>query len=141
MARYSCYAPECTRRSTCTLWHNAQKQIEAGHTFISVVNPRHIEAQGGYDHCPQYHEWKLRAYARGMRWYYGQLTGDAQTAIHRSLERHFGKSLMGRMRRGDEMISPEDQEVIRSIFARYAPDVAPEFLAIEMHHIKPHRRQ
>lgn len=140
MVHNSCYAPECPRREDCTLWHLAQKAIEQGQLCIEVTNPKLIEAAGGYDHCPAYYEWRERRYARGMRWRYGALTGDVQAEIHRRLEQHFGKSLMGRMRRGDEVIGPEEQEYIRTLFAQLAPDVEPEFLAYEMHYVKPRRR-
>lgn len=74
-----------------------------------------------------------------MRRKYGALTGDAQHAIHRELQEHFGQALIGRMRRGDEVISPEEQDYIRSVFARHAKDVEPEFTSYEMHYIKPSR--
>ena len=76
-----------------------------------------------------------------MRWQYGALTGDAQAEIQQTLEDYFGRSLMGRMRRGDEVISPESQDYIRSVFAQIAPDVEPEFLSYEEHYCKPPRRQ
>lgn len=46
-----------------------------------------------------------------------------------------------RLRRGDEVISPESQDYIRSVFAQIAPDVEPEFLSYEEHYCKPPRRQ
>lgn len=137
----SCYAPHCPRREECTLWHNAQKEMEQGCVFVSLVNPKLIEEAGGYEHCPEFYQWQERQFARGMRWRYGSLTGDAQTAIHTDLTRHFGYALIGRMRRGDEVISPEDQEIIRVIFARHAAGVEPEFKSFEMHYIKPPRRK
>lgn len=92
----SYYKPRCPRREECTLWHNAEKQIAEGTTFLEVVNPEVMATAGGYDHCPEFHQWVLRRYARGMQWHYGVLTGDAEVAIHRTLEEHFGRSLIGR---------------------------------------------
>ena len=140
MEQNSCYAPQCPRREQCTLWHMALQEIDRDAMLLSLVNPRLIERAGGYDHCPAFYEHKLRRYARGMRWRYGALTGDTQDAIHERLERHFGRSLMARMRRGDEVISPEDQTYIRKLFAEMAPEVEPEFLAYEEHYVKPPRR-
>ena len=137
----SCYTPQCPRHEACTLWHNALRAMEEGRSFLGVANPQRIEQAGGYDHCPEYHKWELRRFARGMCWHYGRLTGDAQAAIHQTLEKHFGRSLMGRMRRGDEVISPEEQEYIRTVFAEQAQGVEPELLAFEEHYIKPPRRQ
>lgn len=141
MENNSCYAPQCPRREECTLWHNAGREIEEGRITLGVTNPQLIEQAGGYEHCPEFHQWKLRRYARGMRWQYGALTGDAQAEIQQTLEDYFGRSLMGRMRRGDEVISPESQDYIRSVFAQIAPDVEPEFLSYEEHYCKPPRRQ
>ena len=137
----SCYAPHCPRREECTLWHNAQREMEKEIVFLGVTNPQLIEKAGGYDHCPEFHRWELRRFARGMRWRYGALTGDAQEAIHQTLEWHFGHALMGRMRRGDEVISPKDQEYIRKVFAEMAQGVEPEFMAFEEHYVNPPRRQ
>ena len=137
----SCYAPQCPRREECTLWHNAQREMSTGTFFLGVANPQLIEQAGGYDHCPEYYRWELRRFARGMRWRYGALTGDAQEEIHERLEGYFGRSLMGRMRRGDEVISPDAQEYIRSVFAELAGGIEPEFLSFEEHYIKPPRRQ
>lgn len=117
----SCYAPQCPRREQCTLWHNAQREMAEGLAFINVTNPQRIAQAGGYNHCPEFHLWQLRRFARGMRWRYGALTGDAQAEIHDRLETHFGRSLMGRMHRGDVVISPEEQAYIRSVFAEVAP--------------------
>lgn len=137
----SCYLPQCPRREECTLWHNALREIDKGRAFVTVVNPQHLEAAGGYEHCPAFYRWQARRFARGLRWRYGALTVDQQDAIHAELESHFGYSLMGRMRRGDEVISPDDQEVIRAIFARHAEGIEPEYESFETHYIKPKRRQ
>lgn len=137
----SCYAPQCPRREQCTLWHNAQREMAEGLAFINITNPQRIAQAGGYNHCPEFHLWQLRRFARGMRWRYGALTGDAQAEIHDRLETHFGRSLMGRMHRGDVVISPEEQAYIRSVFAEVAPGVEPVFLAFEEHYVKPPRRQ
>lgn len=45
------------------------------------------------------------------------------------------------MRRGDEVISPEDQGYIRKVFAELAQGVEPEFMSFEEHYVKPPRRQ
>lgn len=136
-----CYTPQCPRHEECTLWHNARREMEQERFFLSIANPRIIEKAGGYDHCPVFHRWELRRFARGMRWRYGALTSDAQDAIHERLESHFGYALIGRMRRGDEVISPDDQAYIRKVFAEAGQGVEPEFLAFEEHYIKPPRRK
>lgn len=141
MRNECCYTPQCPRHEECSLWHNALEAIAQGQLTIGVTNPKLIEEHGGYEHCPMYHEWKLRRYARGMRWRYGALTVEAQQAIHQELTHHFGYALIGRIRRGDEVISPEDQKYIHSVFARFSDEVEPEFLDFEMHYIKPQRRK
>ena len=73
--------------------------------------------------------------------HYGALTGDAQAAIHQTLENHFGHALMGRMRRGDEVISPEDQAYIRKVFTQFGQGVEPVFKSFEAHYVKPPRRK
>ncbi len=137
----SCYTPQCPRCEECTLWHNAQRALTEDLAFLGVANPQRIEKAGGYDHCPAFHQWELRQFARGMRWHYGALTGDTQAAIHQTLENHFGHALMGRMRRGDEVISPEDQAYIRKVFTQFGQGVEPVFKSFEAHYVKPPRRK
>lgn len=48
---------------------------------------------------------------------------------------------MGRMRRGDEVISPEDQAYIRKVFTQFGQGVEPEFKGFEAHYVKPPRRK
>lgn len=45
------------------------------------------------------------------------------------------------MRRGDEVISPDDQEIIRKVFAELGQRVVPEFMAFEEHYLKSPCRQ
>lgn len=141
MDKYSCYMPQCPRRESCTLWHIAQQEIAEEYVFLSVTNPQLIEQAGGYSQCPKYYEWKLRRFARGMRWRYGTLTGNAEAEIHERLKDAFGFTQIGRMRRGDVVISPEEQAQIREIFEEVAPGAEPEFIAFEEHYIKPPRRK
>lgn len=135
----SCYTPQCPRRETCTLWHNALKAIEADQPLVSVANPRLIERAGGYDHCPQYYEYKLRRYARGLVWRYRAMTVGQLEELHEALTRHFGRSNLVRLRCGYEAISPEAQGQIADIFERIAPGHAPEYKSFEEHYIKPPR--
>lgn len=137
----TCYTPACPRRETCHRWHLALEAIERGDFFLYTVNPEAISKAGGFEACPLYYEHRKRRYARGLRWKYGELTGNQQTAIHEELTWHFGYSRIGRIRRGDEVISPEEQEEIRQIFARYSKDVTPEYLGFEEHYTAPRRRQ
>lgn len=136
----TCYATLCPRREECTLWHNALFEMEKGYHFLQIISPKVIESAGGYDHCPHFFRWELRTYARGLHWHYGGLTGDAEDAIHRRLEEHFGPSLAGRIRRGDEVVSPEDQAYIRDLFAEFSSTVRPEYRSFEQHYNKPPRR-
>lgn len=135
----SCYTPQCPSKETCTLWLNALKAMEEGHITLGVTNPKLIEQAGGYDHCPQYHEHKLRRYARGLVWTYREMTVGQLEKLHSTLTQHFGYSNIVRMRCGYEAISPEDQNTIASIFAQVAPGHEPQYKSFEEHYVKPHR--
>ena len=52
MDYYNCYSPLCPRRETCILWLNALECVERGENLLCVINPKILEAAGGYDHCP-----------------------------------------------------------------------------------------
>lgn len=111
----NCYSPLCPRRETCILWLNALECVERGENLLCVINPKILEAAGGYDHCPLYYEYKLRQFARGLIWMYRELTVAQQEDLHSALISHFGYSTIVRMRCGYEAISPKEQATIASM--------------------------
>lgn len=135
----SCYTPLCPRRETCTLWLSALVSIDKGATQLSITNPKIIEEAGGYDHCPLYHEHKLRQFARGLIWTYREMTVAQQEEVHAALISHFGYSTTVRMRCGYEAIGPEEQATIAGLFESLAPGVEPRYKGFEEHYIKPPR--
>ncbi|MBR8763791.1 hypothetical protein IX335_001009 [Porphyromonas levii] len=139
MEHFSCYTPNCPRRESCTLWQNALLEIEHEAKLLSLTNPRLIEKAGGYDHCPNYHEYKLRRFARGLVWTYDDLTIAQWRDIRSELSAHFSKSAITRMRCGYEAISPEEQELIAHIFDSAAPGSKPRYITYEEHYTKPPR--
>ena len=139
MEHASCYTPQCTRREQCTLWHNALKEVEHGDSLLTITNPQLIDKAGGYDHCPNYYEYKLRRYARGLVWRYDDLTLAQWRQVQAQLNRQFGYSEMKRIRHGYVALSPEEQGVIAEIFTRIAPGSAPQYITYEEHYAKPPR--
>lgn len=139
MEHYNCYTPQCPRREVCTLWHNALQAIEQKPLQLSITNPRLIEEAGGYEHCPLFHEYKLRSFARGLVWRYREMTVSQLEEIQQALNQHFGYSKMVRLRCGYEAIDPEEQAVIANIFAQIVPDVSPRYKRFEEHYTKPPR--
>lgn len=139
MEHASCYTPQCTRREQCTLWHNALKEVEHGNSLLTITNPQLIDKAGGYDHCPNYYEYKLRRYARGLVWSYDDLTLAQWRQVQAQLNRQFGYSEMKRIRHGYVALSPEEQGVIAEIFTRIAPGSAPQYITYEEHYAKPPR--
>ena len=139
MEHASCYTPQCTRREQCTLWHNALKEVEHGDSLLTITNPQLIDKAGGYDHCPNYYEYKLRRYARGLVWSYDDLTLAQWRQVQAQLNRQFGYSEMKRIRHGYVALSPEEQGVIAEIFTRIAPGSAPQYITYEEHYAKPPR--
>lgn len=137
MDYYNCYSPLCPRRETCILWLNALECVERGENLLCVINPKILEAAGGYDHCPLYYEYKLRQFARGLIWTYRELTVAQLEDLHSALISHFGYSTIVRMRCGYEAISPKEQATIASIFEAWAPGVKPQYKGFEEHYVKP----
>lgn len=135
----NCYTPQCPRRETCTLWHNALKMLEKKPMQIQITNPILIQEAGGYEHCPLYYELKIRRFARGLVWKYPDLTGRQLDQIHAELTDLFGYSKVVRLRCGYEVLTPEEQEAIAHLWQSIAPGHAPQYRAFEEHYIKPRR--
>lgn len=106
---------------------------------LRVTNPRAIAKAGGYDYCPQWHEYKLRRYARALEWTYPEMTLIQLKSVHEALEKRFGYSTIVRLRCGYEAISPDEQAIIESIFDEYATGHKPIYKAFEEHYVRPPR--
>lgn len=139
MEHTSCYAPQCIKRATCTLWHNALTHLKQGVPLLTITNPTLIEASGGYEHCPLYHEHKLRQFARALIWKYPEMTLEQTSNLHDKLISHFGYSNIVRMRCGYEAITPEQQAKIEAIFHEVAPGFKPHYKSFEVRYTKPPR--
>ncbi|WP_238296467.1 DUF6078 family protein [Porphyromonas uenonis] len=118
---------QCTRGGRARQWLAHHHQ-----------SPAH-RAAGGYDHCPNYYEHKLRRYARGLVWSYDDLTLAQWRQIQTQLNRQFGYSEMKRIRHGYVALSPEEQGVIAQIFTTIAPGSEPQYVTYEEHYTKPPR--
>lgn len=139
MEHTSCYNPACVKRTTCTLWHNALAHLKQGDLLLTVTNPTIIEASGGYEHCPLYHEHKLRQFARGLIWKYPAMTLKQTSDLHDELISRYGYSSIVRMRCGYEAISPDQQAEIEEIFHEVAPGFNPQYKSFEAYYTKPPR--
>ena len=135
----NCYTPDCPKRETCALWINALAEIEQKARLLSFTNPALIEEAGGFENCPNYHEHKLRRFARGLAWQYDDLTLAQWKKVKADLSAHFGYSYVVKMRCGYEAISPEEQAEIAQIFDNVAPGHAPHYTTFEEHYFKPPR--
>ena len=98
MDYYNCYSPLCPWRETCILWLNALERVERGENLLCVINPKILEAAGGYDHCPLYYEYKLRQFARGLIWSYREITILRHGLPGSNLNTRASKSIMSSRR-------------------------------------------
>ena len=89
------------------------RDVENGDVEFPIVNP--ALATGG-ESCPFLATAKVVRYARGFRKVMDKVTGEQKSAIYKTLMSHFGKNPYYDTRNGKYLISPGQQDYIRSVF-------------------------
>lgn len=107
-----CIANECSKASTC-LRHLALPMTEEKR--IRIFNPRMLDTTGN---CPHYVKAEKVSLAKGFRIMMEKLPYNLHRRAVSSLMSYFSERTYYRIRKGDRLLSPEEQKAVRSIIDR-----------------------
>lgn len=119
-----CMSAQCPEAGTC-LRHLATQVVPVTTRQFPVVNPAAYLDSEGRRTCYQPSE--PQHIARGMRNMMEQVNMGDSSLLRSQLVACFGRNKYYRMRNGEYAITPDMQQAVADLFARYAPYVSVTF--------------
>lgn len=108
-----CVVSECPKASTC-LRHVALQS--ADNVRFSIFNPRMLDTSGS---CPHYDKAEKVLYAKGFKSVMGKLPFNVHERVAATLRAHFSERTYYRIRKGERLLSPDEQKAVRRILTRF----------------------
>lgn len=107
-----CIVKDCPKSSTC-LHHVALSM--ASEQKISIFNPNFIDKTGK---CTHYAKAEKVYHAKGFKGMMGKLPYDIHKRAVSALMSYFSERTYYRIRKGDRLLSPDEQKAVRRIITR-----------------------
>lgn len=110
-----CLAETCPRKSECLRWKAYELLPGDLQERIVFVNPKSVPPEDG--NCPHFLEIELQRYAKGMKRILDNVPHSDALGLKREMLGYFGRNNYYRSRRGERLISPQEQKAIQRMFA------------------------
>ena len=123
-----CIKGDCPKAATC-LRHRATQMMQADVQRWSILSPAYLVQIEG--ECPHYRSAEKVKYARGFVRMMSALTVKQAHVVKDSIVTTFGMNMYYRMRRGERLITPTEQEEIYQMLEQQGVTTRPEFDAYE----------
>lgn len=107
-----CIVGECPKASTCL--HHVALQMTREEK-ISIFNPRLLDKTGK---CTHYAMTEKVYHAKGFKEMMGKLPYNIHKRAVSALMSYFSERTYYRIRKGDRLLSPDEQKVVRRIITR-----------------------
>ena len=107
-----CIVNDCPKSSTCL--HHVALSMTSEHK-ISIFNPNLIDKSGK---CGHYIKAKKVFHAKGFKEIMGKLPYDIHKRAVSALMSYFSERTYYRIRKGDRLLSPDEQKAVRKIITR-----------------------
>lgn len=125
-----CEHNSCPMAATC-LHHIAYSILmEQNAEFLRLINPTRCSKD---EACAYYRDKKPVIFARGFTNFQKRMYPQQYDQFMTTLILHFGRNQYFKRRRGDILLLPEEQEVIRLILAKVGADSKMDFDKYEEH--------
>ena len=119
-----CIKGDCPKAATC-LRHRATQMMQADVQRWSILSPAYLVQIEG--ECPHYRSAEKVRYARGFVQMMSALTVKQAHVVKDSIVATFGMNMYYRMRRGERLITPTEQEAIYQLLEQQGITTRPEF--------------
>ena len=119
-----CIKGDCPKAETC-LHHVATQMMSAEVQTWSILSPAYLAKIE--DECPHYRSAEKVQYARGFVRMMSALTVKQAHVVKDSIVATFGMNMYYRMRRGERLITPTEQEAIYQMLEQQGVTARPEF--------------
>lgn len=128
-----CFAGKdtCPKATTCLRAIAAQVLTDSPEEptkVIATINPIYVQRLSSPDNCQFYRDNKPVRYAKGMTQLFEDLSLKQAPQVRRQVVKCFScESLFYHSRKGTRLISPQEQENIRSVFHSAGIETEPKF--------------
>ena len=119
-----CIKGDCPKAVMC-LRYKATLMIPADVMKWSILSPAYLAQTEG--ECPHYRSAEKVKYARGFVRMMSALTVKQAHVVKDSIVATFGMNMYYRMRRGERLITPTEQETIYQLLEQQGVTTRPEF--------------
>ena len=119
-----CIKGDCLKAANC-LRHVAVAMMPAEVERWQIVSPAYLAQMEG--ECPHYRSAEKVKYARGFVRMMSALTVKQAHVVKDSIVATFGMNMYYRMRRGERLITPTEQEAIYQMLEKQGVTTRPEF--------------
>ena len=123
-----CIKGDCPKSANC-LRHVAVAMMPAEMQKWSIISPAYLAQMEG--ECPLYRSAEKVQYARGFVRMMSALTVQQANAVKGNIIATFGMNMYYRMRRGERLITPTEQEEIYQMLEKQGVTTRLEFDAYE----------
>ena len=125
-----CEHSSCPMAATC-LHHIAYTMMmEQNEEYLQLINPARCSKD---ESCIYYRDKKPVIFARGFTNFQKRMHPQQYDQFMTTLCFHFGRNQYFKLRRGDILFPPEEQEVIRQMLEKVGADFKMEFDNYEEH--------
>ncbi len=119
-----CLKSDCPKAATC-LRYAATEMMPAEVQRWNIISPAYLAQIEG--ECPMYRSAEKVQYARGFVRMMSALTVKQAHAVKENIVATFGMNMYYRMRRGERLITPTEQEEIYALLEKQGVSERPEF--------------
>ena len=119
-----CIKSDCPKAATCLRYKATQMMPTEVKTW-SILSPTFLEQMEG--ECPHYRSAEKVQYARGFVRMMSALTVKQAHVVKDSIVATFGMNMYYRMRRGERLITPTEQEAIYQMLEQQGVTARPDF--------------
>lgn len=124
-----CEHSSCPLAATC-LHQTAYSTLMEHEEYLQLINPARCSKD---ETCTYYRDKKPVIFARGFTNFQKQMYPQQYDKFMTTLILHFGRNQYFKRRRGDILIPPEEQEVIRLMLEKVGADSKMDFDKYEEH--------
>ena len=124
-----CEHSSCPMAATC-LHQTAYSTLMEHSEYLRLINPSRCSKN---ESCIYYRDSKPVTYARGFTNFQKRMYPQQYDQFMTTLILHFGRNQYFKRRRGDILIPPEEQEVIRLMLEKVGADSKMDFDTYEEH--------
>ena len=119
-----CFNGQCLCADKC-LRHLLTACIPEDRNYVTTVNPGKAVPDG--KSCPFFLPKKVVRLAVGMLHLYDNLNYRDALAVRREIYLHFGRGTYYRIRNGERLIAPDEQNFIKQVFRKHGITSDPVF--------------